>query len=229
MDRPEFSGDVGQNVFGNIIEAPRLNNVVTLHLGAEKNDVELITDFQRRRINALVKDLSALTGDHPLDVYRIIITDFGLKKIKELPLERYSEVKNLLETWIKDAKSADVPADQGEPPSEIPVLPRPVVGGNADNACQVCEERAANIGKLQRTARVRLILLSMSLAACGWLLYKSPVSGESSTSSLDSKCYIAGKSYSIGHIEKSRGSVPVECVGATGDMPAMWLPANRGH
>jgi len=44
MDRPEFSGDVGQNVFGNIVEAPRLNNVVTLHLGAEKVDAELITD-----------------------------------------------------------------------------------------------------------------------------------------------------------------------------------------
>lgn len=229
MDRPEFSGDVGQNVFGNIVEAPRLNNVVTLHLGAEKIDVELITDFQRRRINALVKDLSALTGDHPLDVYRIIITDFGLKKIKELPLSRYSEVKNLLETWIKDAKSADIPTDQGEALSEIPASPRLVVAGNAENSCQVCEERAANISKLQRTARIRLILLSMCLAACGWLLYKSPVTGESSTSSQDSKCYIAGRSYSTGHIEKSRGSAPVECVGATGDLPAMWLPANRAH
>jgi hypothetical protein len=229
MDRPEFSGDVGQNVFGNIVEAPRLNNVVTLHLGAEKVDVELITDFQRRRINALVKDLSALTGEHPLDVYRIIITDFGLKKIKELPLARYSEVKNLLETWIKDAKSADIPTDQVEALSEITVSPRTVVKGNAENSCKVCEERAANIGKLQRTARVRLILLSMSLAACGWLLYKSPVSGEPSTSSVDRRCYIAGKSYSIGHIEKPRGGVPVECVGAIGDMPAMWLPANRAH
>ncbi|MED5594511.1 hypothetical protein [Janthinobacterium sp. P210006] len=229
MDRPEFSGDVGQNVFGNIVEAPRLNNVVTLHLGAEKIDVELITDFQRRRINALVKDLSALTGDHPLDVYRIIITDFGLKKIKELPLARYSEVKNLLETWIKDAKSADIPTDQGEAILEIPASPRLVAAGNVENSCQICEERAANLNKLQRTARVRLILLSMCLAACGWLLYKSPVSGESSTSSVDSKCYIAGKSYSTGHIEKSRGSVPVECVGATGDLPAMWLPANRAH
>jgi len=228
MDRPEFSGDVGQNVFGNIVEAPRLNNVVTLHLGTEKVDVELITDFQRRRINALVKDLSALTGDHPLDVYRIIITDFGLKKIKELPLARYSEVKNLLETWIKDAKSAENATDQVEVLSEITASPRRI-GGDADNACQVCEERAANIGKLQRTAKVRLILLSMSLAACGWLLYKSPVSGESSTSSVDGKCYIAGKSYSIGHIEKSKGSVPVECVGATRDMPTMWLPANRAH
>lgn len=228
MDRPEFSGDVGQNVFGNIVEAPRLNNVVTLHLGTEKIDVELITDFQRRRINALVKDLSALTGDHPLDVYRIIITDFGLKKIKELPLARYSEVKNLLETWIKDAKSVENATDQVEVLSEITASPRRVAG-DTDNACQVCEERAANIGKLQRTAKVRLILLSVSLAACGWLLYKSPVSGEPSTSSVDSKCYIAGKSYSIGHIEKSRGNVPVECVGATGDMPAMWLPANRAH
>lgn len=229
MDRPEFSGDVGQNVFGNIIEAPRLNNVVTLHMGAEKVDVELITDFQRRRINTLVKDLSALTGDHPLDVYKMIITDFGLKKIKELPLARYAEVKVLLETWIKDAKSAESPADQGEARPTIQASPRHVVGGDVDIACKVCEERATNITKLQRTARVRLILLCVSIAGCGWLLYKTPVAGDLSSSAADSKCYIAGKSYSIGHIEKSRGIAPVECVGATENMPAMWLPANRGH
>src|SRR5450830_1509547 len=109
-EKVEFTGDVGQAVMGDVKEAPRLNNVVTLNMGKEAPPpVPTITDFQRSRISQLVKDLAAFTGDHTLDIYRIIFTEFGIEKIRELPRDRYKEAVTLVDKWIVDAKDSAMP------------------------------------------------------------------------------------------------------------------------
>ena len=78
-EKVEFSGDVGQSVMGDVKEAPRLSNVVNLNLSEVKKEVQLITDYQRKRINILVKEWAAICGDKELDIYKIFIADFGLR------------------------------------------------------------------------------------------------------------------------------------------------------
>lgn len=51
-ERVDFKKSVGQAVIGNVVEAPRLNNVVNLHVGDQEKEVELITDYQRSSIKS---------------------------------------------------------------------------------------------------------------------------------------------------------------------------------
>lgn len=212
---------------GDLHEAPRLSNVVTLHVGDREKEVELITSYQRSNIKALVDTLAALIGDDDMKIYRGLITDYGLQKFKELPRSKYQEVKATLEGRIDQA---------GKPPTasfRTIAAPEPapaaVPHSHAALPCMACAEKTINFTRLQRTARLQLGALIACLAACGWLLYKvqAPADHDSSVAK-DDKCYIAGKAYSLGHVERSRGRA-MECVGQIGDTPAMWLDASRGR
>src|SRR5450830_1300274 len=86
-EKVDFKGDVSQAVMGDVVEAPRLSNVVNLSLNEVKKEVQLITDYQRKRINILVKEWAAICGDKELDIYKIFIADFGLRKFRQLPME----------------------------------------------------------------------------------------------------------------------------------------------
>ena len=222
----EFKRSVGQAVIGNVNEAPRLSNVVTLNVGEREKEVELITPYQRTSIKSLVDHLAALTGNEATTIYRGFITDYGLQKFKELPRSKYQEVKATLEARIGQAGSS--PAEQ----LVESAVTKPIrTGGHHFHAavpCLACAEKTISFTRLQRTARLQLCALVACLAACGWLLYKvqAPADRDSSVAK-DDKCYIAGKAYSLGHVERSRGRA-MECVGQVGDSPAMWLDANRG-
>lgn len=223
----EFKRRVGQAVIGNVNEAPRLSNVVTLNVGDREKEVELITPYQRTSIKSLVDHLAALTGNEATTIYRGLITDYGLQKFKELPRSKYQEVKATLEAQI--GKAGNPPA---EPLADLAV-PKPIQvaphQSHATAPCLACVEKTISFTRLQRTARLQLGALIACLAACGWLLYKvqAPANHDSSVAK-DDKCYIAGKAYSLGHVERSRGR-SMECVGQIGDTPAMWLDANRGR
>ncbi|WFR81399.1 hypothetical protein P9875_09635 [Janthinobacterium rivuli] len=224
----EFSGDVGQAIFGNLNESPRLSNVVTLHVGEKEKPANLITPYQRTSIKLLVDELAMLSGDEDMKIYRGLITDYGLHRFKELPRSKYREVKATLEQRIDQASNPPA-APSVAPPSaknapEAPHHPYTLL------PCLACVEKSLSFSRLQLTARIQLGALITCLAVCGWLLYKMQVAPavHGSRSAVDGKCYIAGKAYSVGHIERSRGRA-VECVGPIGDMPAVWLDVNRSH
>lgn len=222
----EFKRRVGQAVIGNVNEAPRLSNVVTLNVGDREKEVELITSYQRTSIKSLVDQLAELTGNEATTIYRGLITDYGLQKFRELPRSKYQEVKATLEARIERAGNllAEPLVDlKGAKPVQSAAHQSHVAA-----PCLACAEKTISFIRLQRTARYQLCALIACLAACGWLLYKvqAPADHDSSVTK-DDKCYIAGKAYSLGHVERSRGRA-MECVGQMGDIPAMWLDANRG-
>lgn len=227
VDRVEFKRNINSAVMGDLNEAPRLSNVVTLHVGDKEKEVELITSYQRSNIKLLVDKLAVLIGDEEIKIYRGLITDYGLQKFKELPRSKYQEVKATLEARIKQASKSPV-----EPFFDVardkPVQLAPQHSGTAA-PCLACAEKSISFTRLQRTARFQFAALIACLAACGWLLYKAEAPTDHDASlAKDDKCYIAGKAYSIGYVERSR-SRAMECVGQMGDMPAMWLDANRGR
>lgn len=223
----EFSGDVGQAIFGNLNESPRLSNVVTLHVGEKEKPVNLITPYQRSSIKLLVDELAMLSGDEDMKIYRGLITDYGLNRFKELPRSKYQEVKAILEQRIDQASKP--PAEPIYPIAAPGAAPMAASHPHAVLPCMACAEKTISFTRLQRTAHLQLGALIACLVTCGWLLYKiqAPADHDSSVGK-DEKCYIAGQAYSIGHVERSRGRA-MECVGQMGDMPAMWLDANRGR
>lgn len=221
----EFKRRVGQAVIGNVNEAPRLSNVVTLNVGDREKEVELITSYQRTSIKFLVDHLAELTGNEATTIYRGLITDYGLQKFRELPRSKYQEVKATLEARI--GRAGNSPAEPlvdlaGAKPVQSAAHQSHVVA-----PCLACAEKTISFTRLQRTARFQLCALIACLAACGWLLYKvqSPADHDSSVAK-DDKCYIAGKAYSLGHVERTRGKAK-ECIGGLGDMPARWMDENR--
>lgn len=226
-DKVEFKRNVNSAVMGDMYEGPRLSNVVTLHVGDQEKEIELITPYQRSNIKTLVDKLAALTGDEEIKIYRGFITDYGLQKFKELPRSKYQEVKATLETRIEQAGKA--PDEAMAAFSIAKSIQLAAHHSHTDGPCLACTEKAISFTRLQRTARLQLGALIACLAACGWLLYKvqAPADHDSSVAK-DDKCYIAGKAYSLGHVERSRGRA-MECVGQIGDTPAMWLDASRGR
>jgi hypothetical protein len=215
----DFKGDVGQNIFGNVIEAPRLQNVVNLTVVKEQPDVQTITDFQRERISTLVKDLVSITGDHTLDVYKIILTDFGIEKIRQLPRDRYKEVVATLGKWIVDAKDSVRPMPDKLETDKL----EPEAHNLA--TCLGCVEKSASYARLQRTSCAQMVTLIACLGACGWLLYKMPTSADAAnvaTASPENKCYLDGKIYSIGSTVKNLSGTVQECLPATEQTPALW-------
>ncbi|GAC1413233.1 MAG: hypothetical protein NVSMB6_15250 [Burkholderiaceae bacterium] len=222
----EFKGDVGQNVFGNVNEALRLQNVVNLNIAKDAPEVQTITDFQRERISTLVKDLVSITGDHTLDVYRIILTDFGIEKIRQLPRERYKEVVATLDKWIVDAKDATRNA------SEKPDVEKLEIEMHSPATCLGCIEKSASYSRLQRSSRGQLAALVFCLGGCGWLLYKMPTTTEAApitVTSRENRCYLDGKIYSAGITVQTAAGLMQECLPATDQTSAMWGNNRRGR
>jgi len=219
-EKVEFTGDVGQAVMGDVKEAPRLNNVVTLNMGKEAPPpVPAITDFQRSRISQLVKDLAALTGDHTLDIYRIIFTEFGIEKIRELPRDRYKETVALVEKWIVDAKDAALPKS---------VAPVPVaVADHQAGHCARCEEKDANFARQQKANFSQWVLIVILACCCAWLLYKMPAEGQGEQHVSENKCYFDGKAYSSGSTVRNVNGSLQECSAESADTSAKWIVARR--
>lgn len=214
-EKIEIKGDVSQAVMGNMNEAPRLHNVVNLNIGEKKKEEKVITDYQRRRINNLVKELAFITGDDQMEIYKTIIADFGLMKIKELPIDRYGEVRNLLEKWISEAKGAL---------KSNPVEPAPPVkvGLQDHHTCIACREKEISFARLQRTSRIQVVAMIMLAGWCAWLLYKLPNNGDDASKRPEKVCYMDGKIHSIGsRIRNSFGTME-ECILNDDANTGMW-------
>ncbi|TDY88443.1 UNVERIFIED_ORG: hypothetical protein DFO49_4060 [Herbaspirillum seropedicae] len=105
VEKVRIKGDVGQIFNGNVInEAPQLSNVLNVNVAGDIKKAETLTQLQRRTIADLIDDLCAITGEEPLTVYRVILTDFGAAKMKLVPREEYPEIKKKISQWIVEAK-----------------------------------------------------------------------------------------------------------------------------
>lgn len=219
-ERIEARGDIGQVIDGNIHEAPRFNNVVNLNLNEAKKEVQRITEYQRKRINMLVKEWAAICGDEEIEIYKIFIADFGIRYFRELPIEHYMTVKKTLEAWIaagvaKPVVSAAAPAQEGLTQQTTPI--------HAPAECAACKEKGASFARSQRLNFALATLLLASVASCGWLLYRMPAPDEAI--SADGHCLYEGKPYSAGSTIKAAGGVLKECIAAQDGRSVTWIRA----
>ncbi|MBV8622497.1 MAG: hypothetical protein JO174_03325 [Herbaspirillum sp.] len=105
VEKVRIKGDVGQIFNGNVInEAPQLSNVLNVNVPGDNKRIETLTQLQRRTIADLIDELCVMTGEEPLAVYRIILADFGVAKMKLMPREEYPRVKKKISQWIVDVK-----------------------------------------------------------------------------------------------------------------------------
>lgn len=232
-ERIDFKKSVGQAVMGNVVEAPRLSNVVNLHVGDQEKEAELITDYQRSSIKKQVIELAALTGTAEIEIYKVFIRDYGIRRFKELPRQHYQEVKTKLEQWIQEAKPKGIEAvstvsmqakrSEGDQHTQQR-------GSHLAQTCTACAEKSASFARLQRTNRIQLLALTACAVLCGWLLYKAqaPLTDEQRMSS-DQHCLIADNAYSVGYISREKGRLAMECVRPAVGAAAMWREAGRGR
>ena len=243
VDKVDFKRNVSSAVMGDLNEAPRQSNnsYVSVNVNSEKGDEAKINPRQKAQIFGKVMELIAAkqisdTNENRLLIYGAILDQFQIHKIEDLLHKRHKDVIAMLSRWIREATDQGKTSLLDAESAPIPTLTvrQQVVSAplsNTEGTCLACAEKGSSFIRLQRTTRIQLVALILSLAACGWLLYKSGVlATESGHAAIkDERCYIAGKSYSLGYIERQKGKVPMQCVGSTGDMPAMWLDANRGQ
>ena len=215
-EKVEFSGDVGQAVMGDVKEAPRLSNVVNLNLSEVKKEVQLITDYQRKRIKLLVKEWAAMCGDKEIEIYKVFIADFGIRYFRELPMEHYHAVKETLEGWIAagTAKATAAPT--------ITAVEHTQQAIQDHTHCVACAEKDASFARAQRTIFAQWLLIFLLAASCAWLLYLIPAAHVES-SAPDGHCYFEGKPYSAGSTIKVTGGQVRECVSDGPNEKMTWI------
>lgn len=207
-DKVEVRGDVAQLIGGNVNEAPRQNNVVNFNVGSDKGPVQTLTDLQRKRIAGLVRELCAITQEETLDVYRVILTEFGAERMKDMPRERYHGVVAQVERWIAENKQGTQKAspvaanvDSSEP-EQTTVAPA--------HHCDTCSEKDISYARLQRVSRGQWALSAILAAGCGLLLYKMPAPADASPT-VDHRCFYEGRPYTAGSTIKEAGGKLKEC------------------
>ncbi|WP_343742918.1 hypothetical protein [Herbaspirillum huttiense] len=166
-------GSVSQLINGNVhsISGPTTIGTRNSSEVLDGEGSQRITEFQRKRINVLVKEWSAISGEKEVEIYKVFMKDFGLRYFRELPIEHYSTVKETLEKWIS-AGAAEA----------SPVAVRDVVKAldteraRHQHGCLVCVEKDASFARAQRAIFALAALAFLLSLLCGWLLYKMPAS-----------------------------------------------------
>ncbi|ALU88608.1 phage-encoded membrane protein [Herbaspirillum rubrisubalbicans M1] len=196
-EKVEVSGDIAQFIGGSVNEAPRQNNVVNFHLGTERAIEEKLTELQRKRISELVKQLCASTQEEPLDIYRVILTDFGAERMKDMPRTKYHAIVSQLRHWIHENN------DGAQKIEEMPTLTSPSESlresTSSSQQCRTCAEKDSSYTRLLRLSRGQWILLGILSIAVSLLLYMTP---NDSFSSTNDRCFYDGKPYSAGSVIK---------------------------
>ncbi|MCP1573945.1 hypothetical protein J2S30_002324 [Herbaspirillum rubrisubalbicans] len=251
VEKVRIKGDVGQIFNGDVInEAPQLSNVLNFNVSGENKKVETLTQLQRRAIADLVDELCAITGEEPLAVYRVILTDVGASKMKLMPRDEYPEVKKKINQWIAEAKRKKRPnEDRNRSPLEIqtPALAANICHGVAEKnvsssaetpsnheralshvpivpgtgECPVCAVKNVFFARAQKVLRVLWSLIILLVALCAWLLYQLPP--DSQKRNADKNCYYDGKPYSLGSTIKTGSGVIKECMENSVDHSATWV------
>jgi hypothetical protein len=215
-EKSEFHGDVGQAVMGDVNEAPRLNNVVHVNLASEKT--KSITNLQRKSIAAKVKELMALGDLEQLDVYRVILTDFGIETIAELPCDRYKSVMTLLDDWMVETRGQTAPSLQRRTTDQI------VQVNSAAPSCS-SERIIKAVKSVRLMAMMQTVVIVVSIVILGRLILSVPASA-----SVETSCRIDGKAYSVGSTAKMSNGGLRECLAvAEGGAPFWAAPQKAGR
>ncbi|MDR9850787.1 hypothetical protein RJO15_24385 [Herbaspirillum huttiense F1] len=166
-----IQGNVSQLINGDVhsVTGPTTTETRNSSEVKETENPQKITEFQRKRINVLVKEWSAISGEKEVEIYKIFMKDFGIRYFRELPIEHYSTVKETLEEWISTSAAKACPV-------VAPEVEKVVLSERAQHrhGCPTCLEKDASFA---RTRRELLVLRALAFAIsvlCGWLLYKLP-------------------------------------------------------
>ncbi|ALU90725.1 hypothetical protein [Herbaspirillum huttiense] len=164
-------GNVSQLINGDVhsVTGPTTTETRSSSEITETENSQRITEFQRKRINVLVKEWSAISGEKEVEIYKIFMKDFGLRYFRELPIEHYSTVKETLEEWISAGAAKAVPI----------AVPEVVEAVHLERAqhqhgCPACVEKDASFARAQRELLALRALAFAISVLCGWLLYKMP-------------------------------------------------------
>lgn len=243
-EKYEFKRDVGQAVIGNVNEAQRLNNsnYVNVNLNSLKTEDEKISSRQKALIYGKVKELMAArqqpdSNDHRLEIYGAILDQFHISRIDDLLSKHHKGVIAMMSRWIKEA--TDQPSVSPQAADQVIAAPALTVRSEPATAsakpfygsANIDSGESLSISRLQRIVKIQTLALVACASICCILLYKIAFQPPAiaPTAQHDDRCYIAGKPYSIGYIDRTKGRIPLQCVGPIGDMPSMWLDANRGQ
>ncbi|MFJ3046998.1 hypothetical protein ACIPEN_14295 [Herbaspirillum chlorophenolicum] len=208
-EKLEVQGDVAQLIGGNVNEAPRQNNVVNFNVGTDKGPVQTLTDLQRKRIAGLVRELCAITQEDTLVVYRVILTEFGAERMKDMPREKYHDVVAQVERWIAENKQG---AQKESPAAANLDAPEPELPTAAPaHHCNTCSEKEISYARLQRVSRGQWALSAILALSCGILLYKMPAPADAAPAD-EHHCLFEGKPYTAGSTIKATGSTFRECL-----------------
>ena len=209
-------GDVAQLITGGTVNEgsnPQLSNVFNLSFGA--NADRAITDLQRKAIAYRVGEVLSVTGHERIDVYKVILTDFGVDKLGELPRDSFHEVMALLDRWVKDPLNV--------PRSSSLSHPYALIGDPGSTR----EPSSPSDGAMSRNTTIvisnRHLFSSIGLAGallCGvWLVGFGGPQGPS-------VCQFDGRAFSIGSVLKMEG-IKRECQRTTDDGPEWADPTSE--
>lgn len=164
-------GNVSQLINGDVHNVTGPTTIGTRN-SSEVKEIEnpkKITEFQRKRINVLVKEWSAISGEKEVEIYKIFMKEFEIRYFRELPIEHYSTVKETLEEWISAAVSKAGPV-------AVPEVAKTVNSERTQHqhGCPVCLEKDVSFARAQRATFALAALAFVLSLLCGWLLYKMP-------------------------------------------------------
>lgn len=237
MNEQNFHSDVGQVAAGSIVNnthGPSQSNVITIHGTAQPETPAPITEFQRKAIAAKVDQVAKLGGVEKIDVYRIVLTEFGVNRIRELPKADYRPTMDMLDGLEKNVDEAPTDQESSEevspvnaPGSAIHIHPAP---------CQGCVGLTGELGLVERQARAaRLWAGAMASALFAGVLV---VASAFYTGNIEAKgrlakqvCHFGSGVYSVGSVLPVAGSKTRECMPDSTSGGAHWetiaTPASR--
>lgn len=208
-----IDGDVGQVVTGNVIhegarQTSHLSNVITISTAQPAAPVKTITELQRKRIAAKVKEVMQAAGiERQLDVYSVVLSDFGIEKILDLPCDQFKSVMAMLDGWIAEEAGEQSAKQKATESSERP-------------CCASCETLAARQCGLQ--ARMRLVALSVaaSVTLSAYGIYAS-TARDTAALARANDCQFEGKAHPVGSVVRMFDGGIFECTSAS-DSPPSW-------
>ncbi|WP_144409787.1 hypothetical protein [Cupriavidus basilensis] len=217
-------GDVGQVVAGNVVHEgananSHMSNVITISTGEPLPPVRTITELQRKRIAAKVKEVMQVAGvERQLDVYSVVLSDFGVEKILDLPCGQFKSVMSMLDNWIVEAR--------GEPPGSL--CRQSDVTTPAHSECTGCAALSARLDGTRQTLRFLkgTAIVAMGLAAYSLYANATWPAADATNPSTSLSCRHDGKEHSIGSMVRMPDNSIYECaaLATSGDM-ASWVPA----
>jgi len=209
-------GDVAQLITGGTVyegSNPQLSNVFNLSFGS--NADRAITDLQRKAIAYRVGEVLSATGLERIDVYKVILTDFGVDKLGELPRHSFHEVMALLDLWVKDPLKAPHSSSLAHPFA---------LSGDPGSASEPSEPSGGS-QRRNTTIIVSNRQLVCTIGAAGALLFGAWLAGLG-LSQDPTVCQFNGRAFSVGSVLRMEGFKRV-CQRTTNDGPEWADPSSE--